>query len=66
MAIHPNFLQEYLLCISNTAMPSPAFLYLGVAVFAVGVVVLVVRLLSKKEVENKLAEPVTISEAAAA
>ena len=45
---------------------SAAFLYLGVAVFAVGVVVLVVRLLSKKEVENKLAEPVTISEAAAA
>jgi NNP family nitrate/nitrite transporter-like MFS transporter len=45
---------------------SAAFLYLGAAVFAVGVVVLVVRLMSKKEVENKLAEPVAISEAAAA
>lgn len=45
---------------------SVAFLYLGAAVFAVGVVVLVVRLMSKKEVENKVAEPVAISEAAAA
>lgn len=45
---------------------SVAFLYLGAAVFAVGVVVLVVRLMSKKEVENKVADPVAISEAAAA
>lgn len=43
-----------------------AFLYLGAVVFAVGVVVLVVRLMSKKQVENKLVEPVAISEAAAA
>lgn len=43
-----------------------AFLYLGAVVFAVGVVVLVVRLMSKKQIENKLAEPVVISEEAAA
>ena len=43
-----------------------AFLYLGVVVFAAGVIVLVVRLMSKKQVENKLVEPVAITEAAAA
>ena len=43
-----------------------AFLCLGAVVFAVGVVVLVVRLMSKKQIENKLAEPVVISEEAAA
>jgi MFS transporter, NNP family, nitrate/nitrite transporter len=43
-----------------------AFLYLGVAVFVVGVVVLVVRLMSKKTVEQETAVPVSLSEAVAA
>jgi MFS transporter, NNP family, nitrate/nitrite transporter len=43
-----------------------AFLYLGASVFVVGIIVLVVRLMSKKQIENKLAEPVTLTEAAAA
>ena len=43
-----------------------AFLYLGVAVFVVGIVVLTVRLMSRKTVENKMGEQVVLSEAAAA
>ena len=43
-----------------------AFLYLGGAVFVVGIVVLAVRLTSKKTIENKMAEQVVLSEAAAA
>ena len=45
---------------------STAFLYLGGAVFVVGVVVLTVRLMSKKAGENKLAQPIEMSEAVAA
>ena len=45
---------------------STAFLYLGAGVFVVGVVVLTVRLMSKKAVENKLVQPVEMSEAIAA
>ncbi|HET6767789.1 MAG TPA: MFS transporter, partial [Chitinophagaceae bacterium] len=45
---------------------STAFLYLGGGVFVVGVVVLVVRLMSKKAVENKLVQSVEMSEAVAA
>jgi len=43
-----------------------AFLYLGGAVFIVGIVVFAVRLMTKKTVENKMAEQVVLSEAAAA
>jgi NNP family nitrate/nitrite transporter-like MFS transporter len=43
-----------------------AFLYLGAGVFVTGIVVLVVRLMSKKAVENKLVEPVEMNEAVAA
>jgi len=39
---------------------------LGGAVFVVGIVVLVVRLMSKKAGENKLAKPIEMSEAVAA
>ncbi|HEY6504674.1 MAG TPA: MFS transporter [Chitinophagaceae bacterium] len=45
---------------------STAFLYLGAAVFATGVVVLAVRLLSKKTETNKLINPVQVAEAVAA
>ena len=45
---------------------STAFLYLGAGVFVVGVVVLTVRLMSKKAVENKLVQPVEMREAIAA
>ncbi|MBL7738982.1 MAG: MFS transporter [Chitinophagaceae bacterium] len=45
---------------------STAFLYLGVGVFATGMVVLAVRLLSKKAAENNVAEPLTMAEVAAA
>ena len=49
------------------SMPySTAFLYLGGGVFVTGVVVLVVRLMSKKAVENKIVQPVEMSEAVAA
>ncbi len=43
-----------------------AFLYLGGGVFVVGVVVLVVRLMSKKAGENKMVQSVEMSEAVAA
>src|SRR5436190_10477388 len=43
-----------------------AFLYLGVIVFAIGVVVLTVRLMSKKIIESKLVNPVQVTESAAA
>ncbi len=43
-----------------------AFLYLGASVFVVGIIVLVVRLMIRKQVENKVVEPVALSEAAAA
>jgi hypothetical protein len=45
---------------------STAFLYLGGGVFVTGALVLVVRLMSKKTVENKLVQPVVMSEAIAA
>jgi NNP family nitrate/nitrite transporter-like MFS transporter len=45
---------------------STAFLYLGGGVFVTGVVVLAVRLMSKKAVENKLVQPVEMNEAVAA
>jgi NNP family nitrate/nitrite transporter-like MFS transporter len=49
------------------SMPySTAFLYLGGVVFVTGVVVLAVRLMSKKAVENKIVQPVEMSEAFAA
>jgi NNP family nitrate/nitrite transporter-like MFS transporter len=49
------------------SMPySTAFLYLGGGVFVTGALVLVVRLMSKKTVENKLVQPVVMSEAIAA
>jgi NNP family nitrate/nitrite transporter-like MFS transporter len=49
------------------SMPySTAFLYLGGAVFVTGIVVLVVRLISKRAVENKLVQPVEMNEAVAA
>lgn len=49
------------------SMPySTAFLYLGGGVFVTGVVVLAVRLMSKKVVENKIVQPVEMSEAVAA
>jgi NNP family nitrate/nitrite transporter-like MFS transporter len=43
-----------------------AFLYLGLAVFIVGIVVLVVRLTTKRTVESKMAKQVQLSDAAAA
>ena len=43
-----------------------AFLYLGVAVFVVGIVVLVVRIFSKKAVANKMAKTTEMAEAVAA
>jgi len=43
-----------------------AFLYLGVIVFAIGVIVLTVRLLSKKVIESKLINPAQVTESAAA
>ena len=43
-----------------------AFLYLGVAVFVVGIVVFVVRIFSKKAVENKMAKTTEMAEAVAA
>ena len=43
-----------------------AFLYLGVIVFAIGVIVLTVRLLSKKVIESKLVNPAQVTESAAA
>jgi len=43
-----------------------AFLYLGVIVFAIGVIVLTVRLMSKKVIESKLVNPVQVTESAAA
>ena len=43
-----------------------AFLYLGVAVFVVGIVVFVVRIFSKKAGENKMAKTTEMSEAVAA
>jgi NNP family nitrate/nitrite transporter-like MFS transporter len=43
-----------------------AFLYLGIAVFIVGIVVLAVRLTIKKTVENKMTKQVVLSDAAAA
>ena len=45
---------------------STAFLYLGAGVFAIGMVVLAVRLLSKKAAENNVAEPLTMADVAAA
>jgi len=45
---------------------STAFFYLGGGVFVVGVVVLAVRLMSKRAVENKLVQPIEMSEAVAA
>jgi NNP family nitrate/nitrite transporter-like MFS transporter len=45
---------------------SSAFLYLGIAVFVVGIVVLVVRLVTRKQAENKAPIPVSLSEAVAA
>ena len=45
---------------------STAFLFLGGAVFAVGLVVLTVRLMSKKVIENKVIEPRVVEEAVAA
>jgi len=43
-----------------------AFLYLGGIVFVVGIVVLTVRLMSKKVIESKLVNPVQVTESAAA
>jgi len=43
-----------------------AFLYLGVIVFAIGIIVLTVRLLSKKVIESKLINPAQVTESAAA
>lgn len=43
-----------------------AFLYLGAGVFVVGIIVLAVRLASKKAVETKLVSPATITESVAA
>ena len=43
-----------------------AFLYLGIAVFIAGIVVLAVRLATKKTVENKITKQVVLSETAAA
>jgi NNP family nitrate/nitrite transporter-like MFS transporter len=43
-----------------------AFLYLGCIVFAVGLIVLIVRLTAKKAAETKLVRPVNMPEAAAA
>jgi len=43
-----------------------AFLYLGGIVFAIGIIVLTVRLMSKKTAETKLVNPVQISESVAA
>src|SRR6188474_2050062 len=43
-----------------------AFLYLGLAVFIVGIVVLAVRLATKRTVENKMGKQVQLSDAAAA
>jgi len=43
-----------------------AFLYLGVIVFAIGVIVLTVRLMSKKVIESKLINPAQVTESAAA
>ncbi len=43
-----------------------AFLYLGAAVFVVGIVVLAVRLITRKAGENKMVKQVVLSEAAAA
>ena len=43
-----------------------AFMYLGGAVFAVGLVVLTVRLMSKKVMENKVIESNEIEKAVAA
>jgi hypothetical protein len=43
-----------------------AFLYLGLIVFAVGVIVLTVRLMSKKTAETKLVNPIELMESAAA
>lgn len=49
------------------SMPySVAFLYLGGGVFATGIVVMVVRLMSKKAETNKLVNPVQVTEAVAA
>ena len=45
---------------------STAFLYLGGGVCVVGIVVLVVRLMNKKAGENKLVQPIEMSEAVAA
>ena len=45
---------------------STAFFYLGGGVFVTGVVVLAVRLMSKKVVENKIVQPVEMNEAVAA
>src|SRR5688572_29713245 len=43
-----------------------AFFYLGVAVFVVGIVVLVVRIFSKKAIANKMAKTTEMAEAVAA
>jgi len=43
-----------------------AFLYLGLAVFMVGIVVLAVRLTTKRTAENKMAKQVQLSDVAAA
>lgn len=43
-----------------------AFLYLGAVVFMVGIVVLAVRLISKRAAENNVVEQVTVNEAVAA